>query len=232
MQYFFLFFGLVVAVIFNSIRKPQVTLNMVIIKGITSLCFIFTALFSFVGNPDCPDYLGALTVTGACFGLIGDIVLDLKYLYKADADKYLNTGFISFLIGHLFYSAGLIYTYGFNAYVFGFTALCVVCGVFFALGAEKVLKLNYGKFKLITVLYTTVLNSAFGMAVAYAVAKPCAHTIVFAVGIFLFFVSDGILSRTYFSINEKDRNSRLAVVLNHSTYFAAQFLIAISLVLI
>ena len=205
---------------------------MVIIKGFTSLCFIFTALFSFVGNPDCPGYLGALTVTGACFGLIGDIVLDLKYLYKADADKYLNTGFISFLIGHLFYSAGLIYTYGFNIYVFGFTALCVVCGVLFALGAEKVLKLNYGKFKLITVLYTTVLNSAFGLAFAYAVVKPCAHTIVYTVGMFLFFVSDGILSRTYFSVNEKDHNSRVAVVLNHSTYFAAQFLIAISLILI
>lgn len=232
MQYFFLSFGIISAIVFNILRKPQVTLNMVIIKGITSLFFIFTALFAFVGNPDCPDYLGALTVTGACFGLIGDIVLDLKYLYKADEDKYLNTGFISFLIGHLFYAAGLIYTYGYNIYVFGFTALCVVCGVIFALGAEKVLKLHYGKFKLVTVLYTAVLNSTFGMAFAYAVAKPCAHSIVFVIGLFLFLLSDLILSRTYFSQNEKDRSNRFAVVLNHSTYYAAQFLIAFSLVLI
>lgn len=232
MQYFFLVSGIIVAVIFNIMRKPRVTLNMVIVKGIASLCFVFTTLFAFVGNPQCPDYLGALIVTGACFGLIGDIVLDLKYLYKADEDKYLNTGFISFLIGHLFYCAGMIYKYGFNAYVFGFTGLCVICGIAFALIAEKVLKLRYGKFKLVTTLYASVLNSAFGMAFAYAVAEPSAHTIVFTVGMFLFLLSDCILSRTYFSLNEKDRNSRFAVVLNHSAYYSAQFLIAFSLVLI
>ncbi len=232
MEYFFLIFGVIAAVIFICLRKPQVTLNMVIMKGMASLGFIFTALFSFVGNPDCPDYLGALIVTAACFGLIGDIVLDLKYLYKTDADKYLNTGFISFLIGHLFYAAGMIYTYGFNIYVFGFTALCVICGIAFALVAEKGLKLNYGKFRVVTTLYTAVLNSTFGMSVAYAVVNPCAHSIVLAIGLFFFLLSDLILSRTYFSQNEKDHSNRFAVVLNHSTYYAAQFLIAFSLVLV
>ena len=229
MQYFFLIFGIIAAIIFNVLRKPQVTLNVVVIKGVTSLCFIFTALFAFVGNPDCPAYLGAFTVAGACFGLIGDIVLDLKYLYKSDADKFLNIGFISFLIGHLFYAAGMIYTYGYNIYVFGFTALCVVCGALFAVVAEKIMKYKYGKFKLITILYTAVLNATFGMAFAYAVAKPGAHSIVITVGLFFFLLSDLILSGTYFSQKEKDRNNRVTVVLNHSAYYIAQFLIASSL---
>ena len=232
MHYFFLVFGVITASIFVFLRKPKVTLNMVIVKGIASLGFIFTGLFSFIGNPDCPQYLGALVVAGACFGLIGDIVLDLKYLYKADADKYLNTGFISFLIGHLFYAAGMIYTYGYNLYVFGFTALCVVCGVAFAFIAEKVAKLNYGKFKAVTTIYTAILNSTFGMSVAYAVVKPCAHSIVMAVGLFFFLLSDIILSRTYFSRKEKDHSDRVAVVINHATYYVAQFLIAVSLILI
>ena len=230
MQYFFLSFGIIAAIIFICLRKPQVTLNVVILKGLASLGFIFTGVFAFVGNTDCPDYLGAFVVAGACFGLIGDIVLDLKYLYKADADKYLNTGFISFLIGHLLFAGGLIYTYGFNAYVFAYTVLCFVCGVLFAIVAEKVLKLKYGKFKLVTVLYTAVLNSTFGMAFAYTIAKPCTQLIVFTVGLFFFLLSDLILSRTYFSQNVKDHSNRLAVVLNHSAYYLAQYLIVCSLI--
>ncbi|MBQ8183734.1 MAG: lysoplasmalogenase [Clostridia bacterium] len=229
MEYLFLISGLCLVVIFNIRRKPNVDLNTVIIKGSASLCFIFTGLFAFIGNRQCPPYMGALTVTGACFGLIGDIVLDLKYVYKDDADKYLKTGFMSFLIGHIFYMASMIYAYGAKPYVLIFTAICFVCGILFALGAEKILKLNYGKFRLITVLYTSVLNSTVGLAVGFLVAEPGLHTVVFTVGMFLFLISDAILSRTYFSPVEKDRKSRLAIVLNHSTYFAAQYLIAVSL---
>lgn len=230
MQYFFLVVGLITVIIFNCIRKPAVSLNMVILKGSASLCFIFTALFSFVANVDCPGYVGALTVVGACFGLIGDIVLDLKYVYKKDSDRYLKTGFSSFLIGHVFYTASIIYGYGFKLYPILFGVLCFICGIIFALFAEKLLKLKYRKFKLITVLYTAVINTTFGLAFAYMVSEPSTHTIIFTVGMFLFFVSDGILSRTYFSINEKDRNSRVAVVLNHTSYFIAQYLIATSLI--
>lgn len=232
MQYFFLIFGFIMTVVFICLRKPQVTLNVVIIKGIASLGFIFTALFGFACNPDCPDCLGAFVVAGACFGLIGDIVLDLKYLYKSDEDKYLNTGFISFLIGHLFYAVGLIYVYGFNIYVFGFTALCVICGALFPFIAKKLINLNYGKFTLVTVLYTAVLNSTFGMAFAYAVVNKNVHSIVFAAGLFFFLMSDLILSRTYFGQSEKDRNNRFMVVINHSAYYIAQYLIACSLILI
>ncbi len=232
MQYFFLVFGVIASLIFICLRKPQVTLNVVILKGLASLGFIFTALFGFVSNPDCPDYLGALVVAGACFGLIGDIVLDFKYLYKPDADKYLNTGFISFLVGHLFYAAGLIYVYGFNIYVFIFTALCVICGALFPFIAKKLIKLNYGKFTLVTVLYTAVLNSTYGMAFAYAVANKSTHSIVMAIGLFLFLMSDVVLSGTYFSQKEKDRSNRFMIALNHSLYYAAQFLIAVSLILI
>ncbi len=231
MEYFFLISGLCFVVVFNIKRKPKTDLNTVVFKGLASLCFIFTGLFAFVGNENCPSYMGALAVTGACFGLIGDIVLDLKYVYETDADKYLKIGFLSFLIGHIFYIASMIYAYGANLYVLIFTVICFFFGILFALGAEKIFKLNYGKFRLITVLYTSVLNSTVGLAVGFLVAEPSLHTGIFTAGMFLFLISDAILSRTYFSPVEKDRESRVALVLNHSTYYAAQYLIAISLIL-
>mgnify|MGYP000007764823 CR=1 FL=1 len=40
---------------------------------------------------------------------MGDILLDLKGVYKKDANNYLKGGFIFFLIGHVFYTAALIY---------------------------------------------------------------------------------------------------------------------------
>ena len=48
-------------------------------------------------------------------------------------------------------------------------------------------------------------------------------------GMILFLASDGVLGKIYFSNKEKDRTSRFYIVLNHALYYAAQFLIAMSI---
>ncbi len=230
MEYIFLVLGIVAVIIFLFNRKAVVPLNTVIIKGTASILFIFTALFGFIGNPVCPDYLGAFTVAGACMGTIGDIALDLKYTYSKDSNNFLRVGFISFLIGHLFYFASLIFTYGVEVENL-IHALCG--GVFmfiFVMVSEKFMKIKFGKFKAITAIYIGIVGLTVGLGFGYAISESNTHTIMFAVAMILFLISDGLLAGLYFGINEKDRKNQVAITFNHLFYYIAQYLIAASLI--
>ncbi len=230
MEYLFLVLGIGAVIVFGFNRKAVVPLKTVVMKGIASIFFIFTALFSFIGNPDCPDYLGAFTVAGACMGMIGDIVLDLKYTYPKDSDKFLRMGFISFLIGHLFYFVSLVSAYGAEIKNFIF-ALCGGVIMFaFVMFSEKILKIKYGKFKAITAIYIGIVGLTVGLGFSYSVFETNTHTIIFAVAMALFLLSDALLSGLYFGIDEKDRKNQVAITFNHLFYYTAQYLIAASLI--
>ena len=71
------------------------------IKGVTSLLFIALAIYCFIHNGFHP--FGIFVLCGLTCGLIGDICLDLKYVYKEQSRAYTYAGFISFAIGHILY---------------------------------------------------------------------------------------------------------------------------------
>lgn len=230
MGYLFLVMGIVATIIFLTKRTAKVTIGVVAIKSIASMGFILSGLFFFIGNEACPDYLGAFTVGGACFGLLGDIVLDLKYTKLNDADRCTKLGFWTFLIGHIFYSIAMVSVYGIELTNIICVAIGLIAGIIIAIVTEKVMKLEYGKFKKITILYTSVLCMTLGFAGGYTITESYSlHSVLLNIGFALFVLSDAFLAGLYFSKNEKDRTNRKAIVLNHLTYFAAQYIIAISL---
>lgn len=230
MEYLLLFLGICSVIVFICNRKANVPLNTVIMKGVASLLFVFTALFAFIGNPECPECVGAFTVAGACMGMLGDIVLDLKYTYSKDSDKFLRLGFISFLIGHLFYFGSLIAAYGAEIKNFLLALFAGVVMFTFVMCSEKFMKIKYGKFKLITAIYIGVVGLAVGSGFNYAVLEHNTHTIIFAVAMIFFLLSDALLAGLYFGIDEKDRKNQVAITFNHSFYYIAQYLIATSLI--
>ena len=229
MLYIILALGLCAVIVFNIKRRPNVPIATVTIKGIASFFFILTALVAMTENSNLPKYMGALTIAGACLGLIGDIVLDLKFVYPDDGDKYLKIGFMSFLFGHFFYSASLITAYGLNItnilFGIGGFVLCFV-GVFIA---EKILPVDMGKFRWITAIYIGVVGITLGLSVSYSIAEHSIHTRMFFAAMIAFLISDFLLSGTYFGITEKDRKNQVAITFNHSIYYIAQYLIALSL---
>lgn len=231
MEYLFLVLGIIAVIIFCFNRKAVVPLNTVVLKGVASILLVFTALFAFIGNPDCPDYLGACTVAGACMGMIGDIVLDLKYTYSKDSDKFLRMGFISFLIGHIFYYISLIAAYGAEIENF-LHSLCAGVVVFvFVVFSEKIMKIKFGKFKWITAVYMGVVGLTVGLGFSYILSDRNTHTIMFFVAMILFLLSDMLLSGLYFGTREKDKKNQVAITFNHIFYYSAQYLIAASLIL-
>ncbi len=201
----------------------------VYIKNLTSIFFILTAVTGAFNNTDLPDvWKYALPiVVGQVFGLMGDIYLDQKWLYPQHNDQYLNMGFISFGIGHFFYM-GAMYTHA--KFEIKDMLVPLVIGVIVTvvnLALEKPTKQKYGKFFAIVTVYCLILGTMLGTAFwAYIKTKQISY-LVYTIGAALFLLSDVILSPMYFAIKQ-DRNTPLNFVLNHTTYYVGQYLIALT----
>ena len=224
--YIVLALGIVATVVFLIKRNADVKIENVILKAIASVLFIFTTLAAMYSNPSCPREYGFLIVCGACFGLFGDIWLDMKYAYSQDADKLLKAGFLSFLVGHIFYSAAMVYAFelGIVDLLIG-AAGAVIIAVFTAT-TEKLLKVQYGKFKILTVTYMAFLGFTVALSFAAVLSTHCSlPALILFIGMVLFIASDAVLSGTYFG---EGKTRKFDIVLNHTLYYAAQYLIAAS----
>lgn len=206
--------------------------------GIWGLFTKTTASLAFVALGLVGAYKHGLTMVasfillGLLFGMLGDIVLDLKKIYKNDEKPYLNAGMLSFGLGHIMYMiATILYSNSLFKYDIK-TLYLVMIGVgiggiitiFIACFGEKLLKLNFGKFRYQTYAYTFILSFMSAFSVAVACYRPI--FLVFALGIVFIFLSDLILSKQYFG-GEQDNN--VLTTLNHAIYYAGQIAIAFSL---
>jgi len=169
-------------------------------------------------------------IIGQVLGLLGDFWLDMKDMYPQHKEIYMFSGFSSFLICHLFFIAGLLRTYGAPLRTLLIIAGAGLVLTSIVLATEKLMKLDYGKYKAIAVAYTAV----FGMSLA---ASLCSwyfggrglQPLVMNVGLVVFLLSDLVLSGTFFG-EGKDRP--VDYILNYLFYYGAQFTIALSLLAI
>ncbi len=227
--YICLVLGIINLILFLAQRKPEVSLKVLFFKTTTSALFILASFAAFYENENCPQKLALLFFAGAVCGLLGDIWLDAKYIFPSEKNGLLKAGFISFLIGHIFFITGMFITYGVST-------VSIICGVVGALSAplsclftEKVFKANFGKDKLITVIYTGVLTLTTGISLGVAIDNSFdASSLVRFIGMVLFLGSDAVLAKVYFC---EGQNTRVNVVINHALYYLAQFSLATSLFL-
>lgn len=215
--------GIVITTIFLFKRSHGATVSNMLWKTASSLAFILTGVIGVMLNPGAVKY-GALLLMGLALGMVGDIVLDLKYVYPQDSDTYLYSGFTSFLVGHIFFNTAMIWHNKLSVkWVLISIAISVVAGVLNLL-SSKTMKLNFGKFKSIVLVYSIVLFLTSVIAVVSALTVEASKAmIMMAVGGVLFLLSDLVLSFTYFG---KGWDKPFHIFLNHLLYYAAQFLIA------
>ena len=199
------------------------------IKICVSLLFIIVALVATL-NSNKFSIVNVLIITGLTFGLIGDILLDLKYIDLERSNAYTYAGFIVFGLGHIMYIASLII----NFYIKGgvlYIILPIVLDVILSVATilmEKPLKLNYGKLKKISFCYAMCLfgTCSFSLFLAIQNGFQVLSLNLFLIGAVLFAASDLILSGTYFG---EGKERPIDFILNYSTYYAAQFIIALLL---
>lgn len=236
MSYFVLAFALAGVVAFIIAELGDVPLNALFCKIIASFGFIlvFVAVIAEKSITDIsPYYVGSvyfgnapillLFLLGLVAGLIGDIVLGLRPLRpKAENEKLILSGMISFSTGHVFYYVALLLMYQFSVYAILIAAVMTVVIHF----GGKILKLEFGRLHVASLAYTLIVFLVFGQALVNAIASG--FTVVstlMVLGAFLFALSDLILAQIYFG----GKTAKLFIATNLGTYYAAQLLLAFSL---
>ncbi len=199
------------------------TVKAVLKKSLVSLLFIAVAV-----SAGSASALGSFVVLGLVCGLLGDIWLDLKYVYPAQDGIYTYAGFASFGLGHILYVAGLLRHYGAGLFLLPAFALAAA-GAAAVLLTEKPMRLRYGPFKPVVLGYGFLLFSTVFVSGALLLVRGGAATAVFFAGSVLFAVSDLILSGTYFG---EGRERPADIVANYLSYYGGQYLIACSLLLL
>ena len=234
LTYILLVLGGISLTVFLLFRNKEGGIIPAALKTLTSLLFVATAISASVNNyivtgplnVEKMTFMG-LVILGLVCGLIGDLTLDLKVTYKTlnlhHSDLYTFFGMGAFAIGHILYIVAVSLFFGFTGWTiliaFGVTAAIFSISIF-------VLKMKFGKFLIPSVVYALLLTMFLACAVAAGIMTCFSVTVILiVVGAALFLLSDLVLSMTYFDGNE----SRVLIVVNHVLYYAAQFLIALSL---
>jgi alkenylglycerophosphocholine/alkenylglycerophosphoethanolamine hydrolase len=222
--YVLIFLGALALTLFLIARDRKGSVKALLYKTITSFLFISVAFASFMANQGkgVPEF-AMLIMMGLVCGLIGDILLDLKVMYKESSSLYQHGGMVAFLVGHLFYLAALIIYFGFNwmPVVIALALAIIIAGV-----SKFILKFNFAEHSINTYAYSFVLSYMMTQACYAAITQGfTACTALLAAGSILFLLSDLVLVMTYYD----NKDSRPFIVVNHVLYYAAEFSIALSI---
>lgn len=195
----------------------------ILTKALASFGFVLYGVFSFT-QITWFNAGSVFVVMGLISGLVGDIILDLKYVYKQENDIYLNYGMFAFAVGHLFYFVGtVLYSYEtinlLLPILISIASAVVLTTVIILVG--KKMGLDFGQFLWQSIGYSFLLT----FMTVFTIYLSCIslNFIVIAVGMVLFLISDIILSMQYFGGKTEDK---FLTIINHATYYSAQILIA------
>ncbi len=225
--------GAVALLLYLSEKTKRCSVKGVLLKSAVSAIFLALAVCSWYlgARGALPEPLGVFVLPGLALGLLGDVWLDLKFIFPQEDRAFTLAGFGVFGLGHVFYILGLDFQYlpaGKPLYAAAPVALGALLGLGNALLSEKPLKLRFGRMKPIVAAYGALLFSMLLTAGSLALAhgwREKTLNLFFAGGV-LFAASDLVLSGTYFG---EGKERPVDFILNYLTYYGGQYLIAFSL---
>ena len=229
LYYIILAIGVCVSFVFCYQRRLGFSVKNLLFKSVSSLCYLLTAVFALINNPEAYTY-GSLIIMGGALGLVGDILLDLKGIYKSEEKVYLKGGFIFFLVGHIFYISAVINSVKLKWY---WILICAVVSIFIGVMtvlSANIMKVHYGAYRRIVAVYCSFLamTTAVSVVAMFTLHFQKGYTLM-TIGAVLFLLSDAVLSNTFFG-RGKDKKHHLFI--NHFLYYAGQYLIAASVLFV
>lgn len=214
--------GIVLQGIFISVEHKEKYVAADVLKGSAAACFVIIGIVGYITKTS--DAFGLKLMIGLIFGMIGDILLNLRFVVGEEkGQKVFLLGIVSFLIGHILYLAALVPIAahpGACVIVGAILAAALLAYIFKTMDVKLAFKI-FGVFYLGAVIIMTV------MAIDVAMTVQNIRSIEYAIGAVLFMVSDIVLIFNTFSGKTKF-SMRIA---NLSLYYIGQLLIAMCLFL-
>ena len=220
--------GAICLTLFLLEKNRKYSNKAMLLKSATSLFFISLAAYSTISNHGHP--FSVYILIGLALGMLGDIYLDFKYIFPDHSRIYTYAGFTVFGVGHILYVIGIMKNL-YLTYEWYYIVLPLVLGTgcgLLNLVLEKPLKLKFGEYKWIVLLYGCLLFCTFFTSLFASIQHQFNYATcnMLMIGGFFFALSDLILSGTYFG---EGKERPFDIVSNAVTYYAAQYLIAFSL---
>ncbi|MBQ6126573.1 MAG: lysoplasmalogenase [Erysipelotrichaceae bacterium] len=219
-HYLFILAGFVLQALFIKSEHEEKYLLADILKGAASLMFVLIGYNAFqtVNNPFNRQFF-----YGLLFGMIGDILLNLRYVFPKHGQKIFLAGILAFLIGHVLYLVALI-PQARHVWIW----YCIIIGALAAGGLLayifKTMEVKKA-FKIFGVFYLGAVFIMTAIALGIAVFTPTRRAVIYAIGALLFTASDVVLIFNTFSGVTKFSLR----ITNLTLYYIGQILIACSL---
>ncbi len=149
---------------------------------------------------------------GLIFAMLGDIIIDFDFVIGAAL----------FALGHIFYFIAQHFVFKIKANDFIAIALIFLSTAAFLLFCPFI-SFYTPSLKWVCIIYTLIISLMVGKAISNLIRKPCALTIILAVGSVLFFVSDFMLALDAF-VGLFNWTAKTCL----ATYYPAECLLALS----
>lgn len=209
--------GMILQGIFINVEHKEKYVAADALKGLAAACFVCIGVIGYVTKTN--DAFGLKLMIGLCFGMLGDILLNLRFVVGEEkGQKVFLLGIVAFLVGHILYLAALL---PLAAHV----GICVLIGAVLAAGLLtyifKTMDVKMA-FKIFGIFYlgAVIIMTVLAMDIAFTMQSM--RSIVYAVGAVLFTASDIVLIFNTFSGTTRF-SMRIA---NLSLYYIGQILIA------
>lgn len=193
------------------------------LKTLTSVFFVAVGIIMMTNSNS--KSVALQVVCGLILGLIGDVLLALRQLYKARREFFFTIGALAFAVGHAMYILALrSIAFVHWAIVLGLFAV----GMLLSHGYALYKKIDVGSKKLPATIYLAIVVLMASVAVSTGIVVRSPAAILFAVGGLLFAVSDNILCAYSYGNKPIWRMNRIL----HIAYYGAQLAIAWSILFI
>ena len=218
-NYLLIIAGCIIQALFIKTEHEENYKKAVFLKGLASFMFVMVGVLAWIKYGD--HSLVKTIVAGLIFGMAGDILLNLRFVFPENGKKIFLTGILAFLIGHILYLKAIIPLSSgplVPALIGAVIAATLLAYIF------KTMEVNIA-YKVFGVFYLGAVIIMTCIAISNALAAPDTFRIMYAAGAVFFTLSDIVL---IFNTFGKTTKFSLRIT-NLSLYYIGQVLIALSL---
>ncbi|HBP26029.1 MAG TPA: hypothetical protein DD618_03660 [Acholeplasmatales bacterium] len=196
-----------------------------LLKTLTSGCFLALGILALFYAADAK--FAATVLLGLFCGLVGDIVLGLRRLYRNPKKEFFLSGLFMFFLGHVLYMIAFSKFSTLNIHVFLISAAVLTIFMVIIMDLSGV---NFGSTRPAVIIYTLISALLLSVTVVNVIAVFTMVNLLLVLGALLFVTSDFLLSFLYFK-KMNTVSMRVLKILNIAAYYAGQTLFALSIFL-